>query len=58
MTNRMIRGLLPLVAITLGTWVAVPRLPAQESEAKPAAEEGNNVPPPGLPAPEGGPNGQ
>jgi hypothetical protein len=39
MTNRMIRGLLLLLAITLGTWASAPPLAAQESESKPAAQE-------------------
>ncbi len=39
MTNQMIRGLLPLVVVTLGTWASTLPLVAQESESKPAAEE-------------------
>ncbi len=39
MTNRMIRGLLLLLAITLGTWASATRLVAQEGESNPAAQE-------------------
>ena len=39
MTNQMIRGLLPLVVVTLGTWASTLPVVAQESESKPAAEE-------------------